>query len=487
MRRGVYSFDAYRVVLGRPALPGDLRLLDADRRSAPSSSASCSSCRPPTGSGCGCRGCGRSSSSSRCCRWSSRRSSSSSAISASTTRSSLPAADRQRRGHRRPADLRLRHAGAALHVPRGRYRPARHRRAHADRGGAEPRRRLADHPVPGDPAQRPASRCCRGAFLTFAIVIGEFTMASLLNRPAFGPYLQLIGANRAYEPAALAIIAFVDHLGLHGPDPAVSRASRSDTSTARTRGDHGRWPSSSIDNVQQDLRHQHGRPGLRPRRSSAASSSRSSAPRAAARPRRCAWSPASRRRPPARSSSTARTSRGCSPNQRNIGMVFQAYALFPNMTVAENVAFGLKVAERAGRPRSTQRVEEMLRADQAAAARRPLSLPALRRPAAARGAGPRAGAVKPQVLLLDEPLSALDAKIRVSLREEIRSIQQRARHHHDLRDARPGRGAVDVRPHRGDERRPGRAGRHAVRDLQPPAHPLRRLLRRHAQHPARPG
>ena len=47
-----------------------------------------------------------------------------------------------------------------------------------------------------------------GAFLTFAIVIGEFTMASLLNRPAFGPYLQLIGANRAYEPAALAIIAF---------------------------------------------------------------------------------------------------------------------------------------------------------------------------------------------------------------------------------------------------------------------------------------
>jgi len=48
-----------------------------------------------------------------------------------------------------------------------------------------------------------------GAFLTFAIVIGEFTMASLLDRPAFGPYLQLIGANRAYEPSALAVIAFV--------------------------------------------------------------------------------------------------------------------------------------------------------------------------------------------------------------------------------------------------------------------------------------
>ncbi|WP_105370102.1 ABC transporter permease [Neorhizobium huautlense] len=47
-----------------------------------------------------------------------------------------------------------------------------------------------------------------GAFITFAIVMGEFTMAALLNRPAFGPYLQLVGANKAYEPAALAVIAF---------------------------------------------------------------------------------------------------------------------------------------------------------------------------------------------------------------------------------------------------------------------------------------
>jgi putative spermidine/putrescine transport system permease protein len=47
-----------------------------------------------------------------------------------------------------------------------------------------------------------------GAFLTFATVIGEFTMTSLLDRPAFGPYLQLIGQDRAYEPSALAIIAF---------------------------------------------------------------------------------------------------------------------------------------------------------------------------------------------------------------------------------------------------------------------------------------
>jgi putative spermidine/putrescine transport system permease protein len=47
-----------------------------------------------------------------------------------------------------------------------------------------------------------------GAFLTFAIVIGEFTLAALLNRPAFGPYMQLVGSNRAYEPSALAVISF---------------------------------------------------------------------------------------------------------------------------------------------------------------------------------------------------------------------------------------------------------------------------------------
>lgn len=47
-----------------------------------------------------------------------------------------------------------------------------------------------------------------GAFLTFAIVIGEFTMATLLNWPAFGPYLALLGVNRAYEPAALTIVSF---------------------------------------------------------------------------------------------------------------------------------------------------------------------------------------------------------------------------------------------------------------------------------------
>ena len=62
-----------------------------------------------------------------------------------------------------------------------------------------------------------------GAFLTFAIVIGEFTLAALLNRPAFGPYMQLLGANRAYEPAALAVIAFAITWGCMALIQVVSR------------------------------------------------------------------------------------------------------------------------------------------------------------------------------------------------------------------------------------------------------------------------
>ena len=65
-----------------------------------------------------------------------------------------------------------------------------------------------------------------GAFLTLAIVIGEFTMAALLDRPAFGPYMQILGANRAYEPAALAVIAFAITWACMGLIQMVSRLSK---------------------------------------------------------------------------------------------------------------------------------------------------------------------------------------------------------------------------------------------------------------------
>lgn len=110
------------------------------------------------------------------------------------------------------------------------------------------------------------------------------------------------------------------------------------------------------------------------------------------------------------------------PNRRNVGMVFQSYALFPNMTVAGNIGFGLRVA-RESADAMRGRVEEMLKIIhmEEFANRYPYQLSGGQQQ---RVALARALAVRPQVLLLDEPLSALDAKIRVSLRQEIRTIQR---------------------------------------------------------------
>lgn len=71
-----------------------------------------------------------------------------------------------------------------------------------------------------------------GAFLTLAIVLGEFTMAALLNRPAFGPYMQLLGANRAYEPPALAVIAFAITWGCMGLMQLVTRLAKHERAKA---------------------------------------------------------------------------------------------------------------------------------------------------------------------------------------------------------------------------------------------------------------
>ena len=111
------------------------------------------------------------------------------------------------------------------------------------------------------------------------------------------------------------------------------------------------------------------------------------------------------------------------PHRRNIGMVFQNYAIFPNLTVAGNVAYGLKARKVAGDEIAT-RV-----ADALAMVRLPgyserwphqLSGGQLQRVAIAR-----ALVIRPEVLLLDEPLSNLDARLRVDMRGEIRELQQR--------------------------------------------------------------
>ncbi|RSX51324.1 ABC transporter ATP-binding protein [Bifidobacterium goeldii] len=112
---------------------------------------------------------------------------------------------------------------------------------------------------------------------------------------------------------------------------------------------------------------------------------------------------------------------GVPVNKREMAMVFQAYSLFPHMTALENVAFGLEVrgvSREERRKIAMEQLELVGLADQAKKYTQQMSGGQQQRVALAR-----ALAIKPRVLLLDEPLSALDAKVRVQLRDEIRRIQ----------------------------------------------------------------
>ena len=168
------------------------------------------------------------------------------------------------------------------------------------------------------------------------------------------------------------------------------------------------------------------------------------------------------------------------PHLRPVNTVFQNYALFPLMSVRDNVAFGLRYQDV---PKSDHRPPRR-RGARDRPHRRPRQaspVAALRRPAAARRPGPRPGA---------QPAGAA---ARRAARRPRRPAPQappapaaaapaRARHHVRLRDARPGGGAHDVRPDRGDRRRQGRAGRLAGGDLRAPRDGVRRGVPRVGQH-----
>ena len=110
------------------------------------------------------------------------------------------------------------------------------------------------------------------------------------------------------------------------------------------------------------------------------------------------------------------------PNARDVSMVFQSYALFPHMTVMENVAYGLQTSPKSKQARLERRARACVSSGLEGYERR---LPSeLSGGQQQRVAVARALVLEPRVLLFDEPLSNLDAKLRRHMRDEIRELQQ---------------------------------------------------------------
>ena len=137
------------------------------------------------------------------------------------------------------------------------------------------------------------------------------------------------------------------------------------------------------------------------------------------------------------------------PKDRDIAMIFQNYALYPHMSAFDNMAFGLKLPERrdgrerrgaSARPRACS-------GSGTCSSKRPRTLSGGQRQRVAMG---RAIVREPRAFLMDEPLSNLDAKLRVQMRAEIARLQRDLQRHDDLRHARPERGDDARRPRRRD-------------------------------------
>ena len=164
------------------------------------------------------------------------------------------------------------------------------------------------------------------------------------------------------------------------------------------------------------------------------------------------------------------------PKDRDIAMVFQSYALYPHMTVYENMAFALKLRKtpKATIDEKVKRAAKILGIE-ALLERKPKALSGGQRQRVAVG---RAIVRDPKCFLFDEPLSNLDAKLRVEMRAEIKPNSHEFERHDHLRDPRPGRGD-DARRSRGrDEGRHHPAVRRRARNLPPPRQSLRRRLPR---------
>ena len=155
---------------------------------------------------------------------------------------------------------------------------------------------------------------------------------------------------------------------------------------------------------------------------------------------------------------------GLPPRSRNIGIVFQSYALFPHMTVRDNVQFGLQ-CRKVGKAEAAERTARTLDLVGLAALadRRPKQLSGGQQQ---RVALARAIVIEPDLLLLDEPLGALDKQLARADADRAQVPAAAARRYRGVRHARPGRGDVDGGPDRRHAGRADRPGRHAGAAIQ---------------------
>ncbi len=154
--------------------------------------------------------------------------------------------------------------------------------------------------------------------------------------------------------------------------------------------------------------------------------------------------------------------------------MFQDYALFPHMNVRDNVAYGLKVkgVAKAERIQRADEALEMVALGGYGELRKPVQLSGGQRQRVALKA--RALVNRPRVLLLDEPLGALDLKLREQMQGELEEAATPVGHHLHFRHPRPDRSAVDVRPRGGVQQGPHRTSRYPTQPVHETGDHLRR-------------